>query len=75
MPDTELSPPLYLADRAQVAAASDLIVRFGVHAGDEAELRAARSRDVGNHIHFCRWRQIGRLIGLLTAGRATGTVH
>ena len=74
MPDTDILPP-YLSDRAQVAAANDLIVKFGVHAGDEAELRAARSRDVGNHIHFCRWRQIGRLIDLIATGRATGTIH
>lgn len=74
MPDIDITP-LYLSDRAQVAEANQLIVRFGVHAGDEAALRAAQSRDVGNHIHFCRWRQIGRLIDLLATGRATGTIH
>lgn len=74
MPDIDTSP-LYLSDRAQVAAANDLIIRFGVHAVDEAEMRAARSRDVGNHIHFCRWRQIGRLIDVIATGRVTGTIH
>lgn len=74
VPDIDTSP-LYLSDRAQVAAANDLIIRFGVHAVDEAEMRAARSRDVGNHIHFCRWRQIGRLIDVIATGRVTGTIH
>ena len=67
--------PPYLADRTQVNAATDLIVRFGDHAAAEAEARAGASRNVGNHIHFCRWRQVGRLIDWLAAGRAGGTVH
>lgn len=72
----ELDPPQpYLADRSQVAAATDLIVRYGVHAADEAANRADRSRDLGNVAHFCRWRQVERLIDVLTTGRATGTVH
>lgn len=65
----------YLADRSQVSAATELIVRYGVHAAAEAEARAGASRDVGNHIHFCRWRQVGRLIDWLATGRAVGTVH
>lgn len=68
-------PPPYLADRAQVIAATELIIRYGVHAVAEAEARAGASRDVGNHIHFCRWRQVGRLIDWLATGRAVGTVH
>ena len=74
MSDPEPVPP-YLCDRSQLVAANELIVRFGVHAAAEAALRAGRSRDVGNHIHFCRWRQIERLIDLLAAGRVQGTVH
>jgi hypothetical protein len=68
-------PPPYLADRTQVSAATELIVRYGVHAAAEASARADASRDVGNHIHFCRWRQVGRLIDWLAAGRASGTIH
>lgn len=74
MSDFDPTPP-YLCDRQQLSTASDLIVRYGVHAATEAALRAGRSRDVGNHIHFCRWRQIERLIDLLAVGRAQGTVH
>jgi hypothetical protein len=65
----------YLADRTEVRDATDLIVQFGDDAGYEAAARADHSRDLGNHIHFCRWRQIERLIVLMSVGRAVGTVH
>ncbi|KTT69686.1 hypothetical protein [Sphingomonas sanguinis] len=58
-----------------VATASAMIERFGGSAGDEAAIRAGRSRDIGNHIHFCRWRQIERLIDLLQLEEVFGTVH
>lgn len=74
MLETDPIPP-YLCDRAQVNAANALIDRFGAHAADEAAMRAGRSRDIGNHIHFCRWRQVERLVALLAGGRAVGTVH
>jgi hypothetical protein len=66
---------LYIADRATVDSASDLIDRYGVDAGVEAAARADRFRDLGNAINFCRWRQIERVIMILTAGEAVGTVH
>lgn len=65
----------YIADRATVDSASDLIDRFGVDAGIEAAARAGRYRDLGNAINFCRWRQIERVIIVLTADQAIGTVH
>ncbi len=65
----------YIADAREAAAAADLIVAFGPAAATEAAARADRSRDLGNHIHFCRWRQIERLIAILAADEATGTVH
>jgi hypothetical protein len=65
----------YVADRAEVSDATDLITMFGDEAGLEAAARADRSRDLGNHLHFCRWRQIERLIVLLSVDRAIGTVH
>ncbi|HEX8302023.1 hypothetical protein [Sphingomonas sp.] len=69
-------PPLpYLADTLQVADATHLIATFGDSAGSEAAARADQYRDLGNHINFCRWRQIERLIVLLSIGRAVGTVH
>jgi hypothetical protein len=66
---------MYLADANQVAEASDLIARFGEQAVVEATQQAGRSRVIGNHIHFCRWRQTARLIELLTSGAVVGTIH
>ena len=65
----------YLGDRREVSDAADLIRAFGEEAGSEAAARADRSRDLGNHIHFCRWRQIERLVLLMSIPRAVGTVH
>ena len=48
---------------------------FGANAGYEAAARAGRSLDQGNHIHFCHWRQIERLILLLAIDQPAGTVH
>lgn len=75
--DARAPAPLlpYLTDRREVAKAAELIARFGEYAGAEAAARADRSRDIGNHLHFCRWRQIERLIVLLALTHAVGTVH
>lgn len=66
---------LFVADRSSVHTAQELITTFGDDAGFEAAQRADKSRDVGNHLHFCRWRQIERLIVVMSMGRAVGTVH
>lgn len=69
------APLPYVADRAVLADATDLIARFGLDAAIEAAARADRSRDLGNVVHFCRWRQIERLVLLLTADEVIGSVH
>lgn len=66
---------IYLADAHAIDQAQELIATFGDDAGFEASARADRSRDLGNHVHFCRWRQIERLIVLMAVERAVGTVH
>lgn len=65
----------YLSSRKSFEDAQDLISRYGDNAGFEAAALADYSRDVGNHIRFCHWRQIERLIILLAADEAVGTVH
>jgi len=71
-----LHQPLYLPDAAAAADADDLIARFGVYAASEAAARADRSRDLGNVVHFCRWRQIARMIEMLSlSDRADATLH
>jgi len=49
--------------------------RFGDDAGLEAAARAERSRDAGNVLHFCHWRQIERVIESLSSYEVRGTVH
>lgn len=66
--------PLYV-ERRDVANAEALMAEFGQAAGLEAAERARASRDIGNHIHYCRWRQIERLIILLSVETTLGTIH
>ncbi|NNM77529.1 hypothetical protein HJG53_11480 [Sphingomonas sp. ID1715] len=68
-------PSPYVADRAMLAEATDLMARFGGNAACEAAARADRSRDLGNVLHFCRWRQVERLVALLSECEVRGTVH
>lgn len=65
----------YLSGRKSYDDATELMTTFGDNAGYEAAARADRSRDVGNYIHFCHWRQIERLIVLLAQDAPAGTVH
>lgn len=65
----------YVADRAMLAEATDLMLHFGGDAAIEAAARADRSRDLGNVVHFCRWRQVERLVALLSEDHPTGSVH
>jgi hypothetical protein len=70
-----LGQPLFIVDRATIDGATDLIDGFGTDAEREAAVRAADSRDRGNIIHFCRWRQIERIVAVLTDDAVQGTVH
>ena len=65
----------FIAGRRALAEASDLIDRFGEEAALEAAMRAQRSRDAGNVLHFCHWRQIERVIATLSSDEVRGTVH
>ena len=64
-----------VADRLTAETATALIADFGVAARREAAARADVSRNRGNVIHFCRWRQVERLVVLLSTDRAHGTIH
>lgn len=70
-----LQDHIHIPDRAAVADADELISCFGDHAALEAARRASRSRSLGNVVHYCRWRQIERMIGLLASGPGDATVH
>jgi hypothetical protein len=66
--------PLYVETR-DVVEAEALIGLFGKQAGCEAAERAEASRNIGNHLQFCRWRQIERLIVMLSVEVTLGTIH
>lgn len=65
----------FVADRGSVADAHELMARFGDDAGFEAAARADASRNQGNVTHFCRWRQIERMIVVLAHPQIGGTLH
>ncbi len=64
-----------IANRKTLEDASALMEAFGGFAGEEAALRADSSRDRGNAILFCHWRQVERLIDMLLTNHVIGTVH
>ena len=65
----------FISGRVALADASELIDRFGDDAGFEAAARAEMSRDAGNVVRFCHWRQIERVIATLADEEVRGTVH
>ena len=66
---------LFISGRAALADAASLIDAYGDDAGFEAASRAENSRDAGNVIRFCHWRQIERVIATLSSDEVRGTVH
>jgi hypothetical protein len=65
----------YLHRRADAELATEFIAIYGDEAGREAAVRADRSRDRGNVVGFCRWRQVERLIVVMENGRTSATLH
>lgn len=65
----------FVADRRFVLDAERLIAQFGEDAGFEAAARADASRDRGNVPHYCRWRQIERMIIALSDTHPHGALH
>ena len=67
---------VHLPDATAAVEAAELIAQFGDHAAFEAAARANHSRGLGNVVHFCRWRQIERMINLLSTDDTSGvTIH
>ncbi len=65
----------YIHGRRTMADASELIDHFGEQAVLVAASRARDSRDAGNVLGFCHWRQIERVIAALDCGEPLGRVH
>ena len=68
-------PTVHVADRDIYEGATSLIDSFGSAADIEAATRADACREQGNVRQFARWRQIERLIPVLTSDEAIGTLH
>lgn len=66
--------PVFI-DSTDYSAAELLITNYGAEAGLEAANRANKSRSLGNHLHYCKWRQVERLCVLLSIDQTIGTVH
>jgi hypothetical protein len=73
------APPLikhpFVADRSSALDAARLLAELGDDAAAAAAARADVSRGQGNVIHFCRWRQIERLIGVMADPDSEQTRH
>jgi hypothetical protein len=65
----------FVADRASALDAARLLAEHGADAAAAAAARADISRDRGNIVHFCRWRQIERLIGVMADTESEQTRH
>ena len=65
----------FITGRAALADAATLIDTYGDDAGFEAATRAESSRDAGNVMRFCHWRQIERVIATLACDQVRGTIH
>jgi hypothetical protein len=65
----------FIHGRLALADANDLIERYGEEAMLEAAVRAEQSRDDGNVLRFCHWRQIERVIATLSSDEVVGTIH
>ena len=70
-----MSPFPFVNDRARIYDAEGLIETFGDDAVRHAASRAARSRDLGNVAHYCRWRQVERIIAALDRPAEGHTRH
>ncbi len=66
---------LFISGRVALAEASELLETFGDAAVREAAARADVSRNAGNVMKFCHWRQIKRVIATLSSDEVRGTVH
>jgi len=65
----------YISGREAYNDALTLLSHYGDHAGLEASERAEAARAIGNHIHFCHWRQIERLLVIMAIDQSIGTLH
>ena len=66
---------VFIAGRSAVTDAMSLVDEYGPDAPLAAAMRAVQSRDAGNVLKFCHWRQIERLSALLASNDVQGSLH
>jgi hypothetical protein len=66
---------VFIAGRVAVTDAVSLVEEYGTDAPLAAAMRANQSRDAGNVLKFCHWRQIERLSALLASNNVEGSLH
>ena len=66
---------VFIHGRPALDDARELIEHYGDGAETEAAARARRSRGDGNVARFCHWRQIERVIAVLSSDDVVGTIH
>ena len=65
----------FIAGRSSVTDALSLVDEYGDDAPLAAAMRAVQSRDAGNVLKFCHWRQIERLSAMLASNSVEGSLH
>ncbi|SDC61532.1 hypothetical protein SAMN05444678_104105 [Sphingomonas sp. YR710] len=71
----DLEELFYIANVASIEIATDLMATLGETAAAEAASRARHYRTLGNAVRFCEWRQIERIVSVLSQPISFGTVH
>ena len=66
---------VFIAGRPAITDALSLVDEYGTDAPLAAAMRAVQSRDAGNVLKFCHWRQIERLSALLSSNNVQGSLH
>ena len=65
----------FITGRGALADASALLEQYGDDAALEAAVRAEHSRDADNLVRYCHWRQIERVIAVLSDHEVRGSIH
>jgi hypothetical protein len=66
---------MFISGPLAVDDALSLVDEYGADAPMAAAMRAVQSRNAGNVLKFCHWRQIERLSALLASDDVEGSLH
>ncbi len=70
-----INPMPVFTDRMAYDEADNMLTILGQSAALHAADNADDARERGNHIRFCHWRQVERLIVMLSVQKSFGTIH